>query len=280
MENNAKSMRNTSMKEDIYTIYQTAPSRALCELEICGITYPDKNYGITRKKSKITCIEYVESGEGEIHLPSGIFKPCAGDSYILMQGQDQHYFSNPKNPWKKLFINVSGQYIEGLCELYSISGCVVFKGLDTKRHFESIIQYASFEGCDKTGEILREINAIFYKMYLCRGKTAEANTTAHLARQYIDSHLYESFNMKKTAEFSGHSQSQTLRLFKKQYGLTPHAYYMEKKLEAAKKLLSGTSLSIKETAHLLGFSDEYYFSGVFRQKLGVCPSEYRKNLRK
>jgi two-component system response regulator YesN len=37
-----------------------------------------------------------------------------------------------------------------------------------------------------------------------------------------------------------------------------------------------TSLSVKEVAQKLCFSDEYYFSNIFKEKVGCSPSQYRK----
>ncbi len=44
----------------------------------------------------------------------------------------------------------------------------------------------------------------------------------------------------------------------------------------AKKLLLDTALTVAQIAETLTFSDEYYFSGLFKEKVGVPPSVYRK----
>jgi AraC-like DNA-binding protein len=42
-------------------------------------------------------------------------------------------------------------------------------------------------------------------------------------------------------------------------------------------LLAQTDYSMKEIAERLGFSNQYYFSKVFKENNGVSPSQYRKS---
>ena len=41
-------------------------------------------------------------------------------------------------------------------------------------------------------------------------------------------------------------------------------------------MLLNTNLSVKQIANHLSFADEYYFSNVFKQKVGLSPTAYRK----
>lgn len=45
-------------------------------------------------------------------------------------------------------------------------------------------------------------------------------------------------------------------------------------MERAMGLLAGGS-SVKKTAELVGYSDSYYFSRMFRQYIGVSPAGYK-----
>jgi len=48
-------------------------------------------------------------------------------------------------------------------------------------------------------------------------------------------------------------------------------------LEKARRLLLGTSLSIRETAFQLGFENPSYFSRLFKDKTGYTPTEFRQS---
>jgi AraC-like DNA-binding protein len=58
--------------------------------------------------------------------------------------------------------------------------------------------------------------------------------------------------------------------------MPPYRYALLRKIELAKQLLSETAMSVKEIASYLSFEDEFYFSGLFRQKTGHSPTGYRK----
>ncbi|HWT74185.1 MAG TPA: AraC family transcriptional regulator [Mobilitalea sp.] len=66
------------------------------------------------------------------------------------------------------------------------------------------------------------------------------------------------------------------KLFKKQVGVSPGCFVMQKRMDVAKTYLIEKSKSVKEIAVELGFSDAYAFSKQFRQSVGISPSEFRR----
>jgi LacI family transcriptional regulator len=64
--------------------------------------------------------------------------------------------------------------------------------------------------------------------------------------------------------------------FRKLLGRTPHQEILRVQLNRVKELLTGTELPLWEIADRTGFEPEY-LSAVFKQNLGLAPSEYRKN---
>jgi YesN/AraC family two-component response regulator len=65
------------------------------------------------------------------------------------------------------------------------------------------------------------------------------------------------------------------KLFKAETGKSPMEYLMDLRMENAKQLMSNTSLTIKNVASLVGFSDPYYFSRAFKKVTGKYPSQWR-----
>lgn len=66
------------------------------------------------------------------------------------------------------------------------------------------------------------------------------------------------------------------KLFKKETGLTPHQYLINKRLEIAANTLTSYcgKWNISETARLCGFSEPLYFSRLFKRKFGKSPRDY------
>lgn len=73
------------------------------------------------------------------------------------------------------------------------------------------------------------------------------------------------------------SQPYLSKLFKKYRDSTYNEYVNNLKIEAAKDLLQKKEeYLIGDISHMLGFSDQFYFSKVFKNVVGCTPKEYRK----
>ena len=78
------------------------------------------------------------------------------------------------------------------------------------------------------------------------------------------------------AEAEGISLTSMRDSFSKIYGMPPIRYLTMLRLNASKKLLAETDQSIETIAQKCGFTDQFYFSRVFKRQCGVTPSEFRK----
>jgi len=266
------------MKEEIYSFSQTAESKGLIRFEMCGITFPDKSYRICRKNSRVSCIEYIEDGSGTVNIGNNTFYPTEGDSYFLQEGKDQLYYSDKSRPWKKYFINFSGELAKKLTEGYGLSDVYHFEGLDLKAELLRIIELGKRVEEDHTCELILILNEIMLKLREHSSKKHKIRTVEEKMKDYLNTKTESVFRIEELCRHISRSESQTIRLFKAAYGITPYAYVLAKKLDLAKKLLCDTNLSVKEIADKLCFADEYYFSNLFKQKTGMTPSAYRHKL--
>ena len=76
------------------------------------------------------------------------------------------------------------------------------------------------------------------------------------------------------------SSSHLSHIFKEITGYSTIDYLISCRLSAAKRLLSSTDINIKEIIYQCGFSDESNFSRMFKEKVGITPSEFRKRYKK
>ncbi len=266
------------MREEIYPMIQTEANRRLLSFQLCGITNPNPSYEVVRKNSGTTCIEFVESGCGTIHFDDDIFYPTGNDTYILQEGHDQHYYSDKNDPWKKYFVNIAGELGRNFIAGYGLENYSHYPGLSIKAELLRIIDLAKYREQDYTMEYILILNEIFYKMRKAVEKKNISSSLADEMKDYIDAKIVDPFCIKDLCKISLKSESQTNRIFKKAFGVTPYAYLLDKRISLSKKMLTGSNLSLKEIARDLQFADEYYFSNVFKQKTGMRPTEYRQSM--
>ena len=96
------------------------------------------------------------------------------------------------------------------------------------------------------------------------------------AKEYIDRHWKEDFNKTELAKAVGMSTSQLYRVFEEYAGMPPGEYYNHVKVRHIKDKLEDTNLSIKEAFAQCGESSQGWIRKVFKEIIGMSPSEYRK----
>lgn len=86
----------------------------------------------------------------------------------------------------------------------------------------------------------------------------------------------ENYSVKEIAKRCAISESGLRKLFKSTYGISPIEYKQKIKINKAKFLLEGSTLSIAEISEQLGFYDAAYFTKAFKHHAGCTPTEYIK----
>ena len=73
------------------------------------------------------------------------------------------------------------------------------------------------------------------------------------------------------------SKSRFVHLFKEVTGKCVTDFITDVRMERAKELLSLNAESVFEIAQRLGYTDQNYFSRVFKKSVGCSPSDFRRN---
>ena len=100
--------------------------------------------------------------------------------------------------------------------------------------------------------------------------------TAHLIRNYINSQYSSNLTLKSISKKFGYDEGYLSRIFKKRYGITPHKYLNQVRMEHARWLLENTDTSATQTAVAVGFDDFSLFYRNFVKTFGVSPRNVRK----
>ncbi|MBC2688591.1 MULTISPECIES: AraC family transcriptional regulator [Pseudomonas] len=102
----------------------------------------------------------------------------------------------------------------------------------------------------------------------------EPNSKLERAAEYIREHCTQALKLEDICTAAELSASYLIRAFKQQYGMTPHAYLVNRRIQFARQQLRQGRL-IADVALDAGFADQAHFQRVFKQHLAATPGQYR-----
>lgn len=111
------------------------------------------------------------------------------------------------------------------------------------------------------------------RMLLGMGVT---NSVVQKAVSLMEAAIEEPVALGELTRRTGVSQRQLERLCKRYLGATPAQYYVQLRLERARRMLRQTDMSVAEVAIACGFVSLSHFAKVYRRHYGLSPREDRK----
>jgi AraC-like DNA-binding protein len=108
---------------------------------------------------------------------------------------------------------------------------------------------------------------------LARAAPAEMSAVGR-ALAYLDAHYAEAVDLATLAAVAGVPRTRLIRATRRQTGLTPHAWLMDRRVRSAVRLLRA-GLGPAEVAAACGFCDQSHLNRAFRARVGVPPGAFR-----
>lgn len=93
--------------------------------------------------------------------------------------------------------------------------------------------------------------------------------------EYIQENLDKELSVELLAARIGLTPHYFIQVFQRFFHETPMHFVLRQREETARRLLTCSSMTIKEIGLSLGFSNQNYFSAFFKKRSGCSPSAYR-----
>lgn len=132
---------------------------------------------------------------------------------------------------------------------------------------------------------LKELNSLYREMphkycLIVRGYSLkDYSPTIRKVIMYINFNLTEDLGLQTIADQFSLNKNYLSTIFKKETGTSLTSYVNQKRVRNAIYLLNTSSLPVQNIAEACGFNDLNYFSRIFRQQVGMSPSNYRRELK-
>jgi AraC family transcriptional regulator len=95
-----------------------------------------------------------------------------------------------------------------------------------------------------------------------------------LLSDFVEARLGSDLRVVNLAAVVNLSPHYLTRLFSASFGMTPHRYVLQRRLEAGRRMLK-TDAPIAHVAYSLGFSSQAHFTAAFRRYTGSTPARLR-----
>lgn len=265
-----------------YYYLNLTPTIDAKETIVCGgreQCAPD--YCIDRKSFRYHTIEFVVSGKGTLIV--------AGQTYGIQPGMIFCYGpeiphviqTDPELPLLKHFVSFVGHNFTDLLERTVFRlGIPLFASRPFRIHstFENLIVTGNTPSRNRDtlcNLLLRQLILTADDTALDTAMTASPSWQTYLrCRQYIETNFLEIESVKYAAAACNLDQAYLARLFKRFAEETPLQLINRLKMNRAAELLGNRNMLIKEVAEVVGFTDPYHFSRVFKRVYGIPPETF------
>lgn len=255
-----------------------------------GITYPQPNYNVVRSRQmgeiyeNLYVIEYVESGKGYIEAEGKRCQVKSGDLYIICRKTNHCYYADKDDPFKKKWLNASGQFLNAMVP--KIIGDVPFaviplgeRGKEIiDRVHERIKKVTPMDTEEMQSDVMKMILDLFVLINRYRREETEKLSIEDRIAEYIEKNICLDINVSTICERFFISPSTLYRIFMSKFGVSPKTFIIQRKIEAAKRMIATELSPVNTIAATLNFYDSHHFIRTFRAHTGMTPNEYRKSI--
>ncbi|MFC5529196.1 helix-turn-helix domain-containing protein [Cohnella yongneupensis] len=227
---------------------------------------------------------YCIAGEGWIELAGRSHVVRERTLVVVPAGEPHRYGASPREPWSIYWFHLKGAQVAALIRLYGLDAGPIQLPAAVQAEWTD-----SFERCysllaDKPYSmpvqvhVSQTIGQLLGRIGLgAGGSSRDRKRELDLERaiRYLNDRLTDTVSLIELAAHTGLSKQHLIYLFNQETGFPPIEYFLRMKMQKAGQLLSLTGLTVKEIAASVGIPDPYYFSRLFKKRMGAPPTEYR-----
>ncbi len=176
----------------------------------------------------------------------------------------------PSDSPKYLYAHFDGEWTDNLSAL-------PYKGVFDYNDLNELMQRLDY--ASHNNKLYSEQQFLFLKLLLSLKDSAKKPSLAQEISTFIENNLKTITCLEDICKQFNYSKNYIIRLFNKEFNLSPISYINDLKIKRATYLLETTSLSISEIAESSGYNDYPYFYKRFCAKTGVSPQVWRNTVR-
>jgi AraC-like DNA-binding protein len=227
---------------------------------------------------------YVAKGSGWYTVKGKTYTVEENDFFVLSHDTAVKLGSSRDNPWSIYWAFFTGtQAADMMMHLMGKNNVAPRKArplVGRIAQFNDILHHLELL---ENIENLVYANSRFYT-FLCSFRLTVLSSRRHAKKdgviqsiEYMRDNIHGNVTLKDLAKAAGLSVSHYCALFKKKTMQSPLSLYTSMKVQRACQMLQNKDQTIKSIAYSLGFFDQYHFSKVFKQIMGIPPKHFKSH---
>ncbi|RAP74680.1 AraC family transcriptional regulator [Paenibacillus montanisoli] len=228
-------------------------------------------------------IHVVAKGTGWLRTKAGSIELKPGMGFLYAEDQEQHFGSDPDDPWEVWWIYLRGEGMNDLIGEKRVGDVWAF-AYDRGERLHALLQELWQAAAVNDMAAVPRHAAILYELVLelvLHSTDLDAPGEPGLvqaikrAADFMRMHCAKDLPLQKLADQCGISPAYFSRTFHAQMGMPPLAYLNRQRIELSKQMLITTAKPVKQIAQEVGFSKPSYYIERFRLAEGVTPALFR-----
>lgn len=225
-------------------------------------------------------IHFILKGKGIYEVGGNRYEIKQNQGFLIRPGETILYGPDDNDPWEYYWVGFKGLDAKRLLKLSGLEHKYVFSY--TKDHILRNTLISLHHASKKVASREYAMIGYLYLFFSClineffsiENKATQNHITKIL--DFIEQNYDKNININTVSETYGLSRSRTYKVFKEYLNISPMEYLIDYRLNKACLLLKTTDMAIYEIGIAVGFKDIIHFSKIFKKKIGVPPTEYRK----
>ena len=257
-----------------YRVFRPETYHTLCQVRSAGHYSVCGEFHDAVMKKDFLELFWCMDGSGYFVLDGKTVKLSCGEVFCYFPGDIHQVYTNSAN-WNYYWITLDGCELSSLLRVFGLQRGAWSAGPCPVDLFEKVISSLSVIG----GKGLHQASSAAYEIlnFAANGQIQEDELTVKMKNCLEENSLDPAFSIVSAARKLGMHRSSLHRLFVRQFRMSPQDYLTACRLREAVRQMKG-SMPLKEIAFACGFSDQNYFTRVFRLHYGIPPGKFRQRI--
>ena len=227
-------------------------------------------------------IHYIIDGSGVFYCGPRKYTLQKGQIFVIYPDTIVKYQADKKDPWHYAWVAFYG---DEAVSILSSAGISLKNPVLTLQNGDEVLEILRDMPRERGAELQSNLHFTarlydFLSLLVTNIQQDQKRENIYYtaATRYIKAHYAEDITVDEVAAKVGISRKYLFAIFKNILGYSPKEYIIEYRMKRAKEFLSNPDLPVGNIAYSVGYKDPLTFSKIFKQRLGVSPSAYRKSL--